>query len=118
MNEQEFKNILTEHNGTMKQALDRLIEMLTPLYHDSNKARIPDFDDVTIGPQPFKISYKNYKHVFMQPYANFTATLGSFGTFNFIAGNWYNIGYRAGDLITNTGAPVTVQIKYTDEVIP
>lgn len=95
-------------------------------FHDKSLNEIdrsydPEYDDQTLQPngQPYYVNYKNRRHVFMWVITNFSASVGTLGTFNFVGGNWYNISFRPGTAITLTSATaVNIHLKSTNEMVP
>lgn len=100
---EEFREVIENHLQELRRSYD------------------PVFEDQTMQPngQPLVINYNNRRHIFLWATANLTATVGDLGSFTFTAGNWYNISFREGLRITNTGATsVNVQTKCTNELVP
>lgn len=121
MNEQDFKNALTEMSSNMLQPLKRLMEMVEHLFQDSVKARDPDFDTKNLsGPgfQQWVMEYRERKHVFAYT-TTAAVTLSSGAEWNFpLTQNvWTNLGAPAGVKFTPSVACI-IQFKFTDEVIP
>lgn len=108
----KFKYVEPQH---LRELFSELVEDVRASIKNANN---PDFVDLTLGPQPYVVNYHNKKHIFLWAISNFTAQIGELGTFNFIGGNWYNISFRQGIIITPTTGNVNIFIKCTDEVVP
>lgn len=123
-NDNLLVQFLARFPGVTKQHLhDVFREFHEKTLQEIDKSYDAVFQDMTMqagtGSQPLVVNYNNRRHVFLWPISNLTAQVGDLGTYTFSAGNWYNISFREGLRIVNTGAgAVNVQIKCTNEVIP
>lgn len=113
---------LARFPGVTKQHLHDVFNK----YHEESLREIKksydvDYIDMTLvqNGQPYVVNYKNRRHLFLWCITNFTATIGTYGSFSFVAGNWYNISFRDSTPITLTSATsVNILVKATNEVIP
>lgn len=79
-----------------------------------------DMDIQISDSQGWPLDYHNRKHVFMWCPTTLTLNLGLYGTGLVQAQVWINLGIRPGIEIFTSGqaSPVTVILRFTDEVIP
>lgn len=99
-----------------REKMDKLDGIAKLLTH-----RDPYDQDIQISDaQKWPLDYKGYRHVFMWCPTALTLNLGLYGTGPVQAQVWVNLGLKPNTEIFTSGqtAPVTVRLRFTDEVIP
>lgn len=95
-----------------QEAVDRFLAEL-------KKKDEPLFHTFQLGTQPFRLNYKNRRHVFVYNYSTAAVTLAASDGQTVILPPqvWSNMGFQQGTSFTTTTTSL-IEIKCTDEVIP
>lgn len=119
MDQQQLINELVERHGNFNAKLSRIMDMVETLQMDAQKARNPDYDTKTLTAtgQQWVMEHRERKHVFVYTTSATITLTANEWVYPLTQNNWTNVEAPDGVKFTVSGA-CTLQIKFTDEVVP